>query len=337
MTMQGQPGSRDGQPRRAGRPARSAEEREAAKERRIPRSQEGRLKFRQGDPHALDVQIREARNYRHLITEKLAQLQAIVSDLDNPQDDPSASISDQESALKSFLWTTYQEHKHREHILATFLAIRRARLLAKLDAAAAALQVAADLLAPDDTLLAELQAAVEHQRQEAARQRPQKPRTSDQPDQAQEQPAQSAALVRVYGPDEASIQTQLDAIRTEREQNQAPAIDYRHIYGDSQAARDRLAEFESQAAEIRAAISPARGWYEEFYIEKVRLSREALKYLKKGQELPPGVELFEGVIYGPYLKYRWQEETGGPAYTIQMGITPEGSSQDEGGVPWPNL
>ena len=73
----------------------------------------------------------------------------------------------------------------------------------------------------------------------------------------------------------------------------------------------------------------------------MRLNRYALSFLKRGQELPPGIELFEGVVYGPYLKYRWQEETNGPQYTIQMGTVPEGEGSvpddDETSDPYPTL
>lgn len=330
-----------GDRRRPGRPRRTPEQQAAAQERRIPRSQKGRLKFRPGDPHALDVQIQEARNYRRLIAAKLAQLQAALSALDT-QEDPSAAISDQEAALKSFLWTTYQEHKHREHILATFLAIRRARLLAKLEAAGAALEMAADLLKPDNSLLQELHAAVEHQRQAAARQRQRTPK----PPQEEGQQSQAAALVRITGADEETVRAQLDAIQAERDQEEADdptsRIDQRHIYGDVNTARAHLAAFDRQIKTMRAAISPGVGWFEEFYIEKVQLTREARKYIMRGEKPPEDVPTFEGLIYGPYLKYRWQEMTGGPQYTIQMGLIPEGEGsaqgdEESGGAPWPNL
>ena len=57
-------------------------------------------------------------------------------------------------------------------------------------------------------------------------------------------------------------------------------------------------------------------------MEKVQLTREAKRYLSKGEKVPASVPLFEGVVYGPYLKYRWQEHSRGPAYTIQMGMIP---------------
>jgi hypothetical protein len=68
--MQPQP-SESRPPRRRGRPPKTPEQRRQEQERRIPPSFAGRLKFRPGDPHALDVQIKEARNYRALIREQI--------------------------------------------------------------------------------------------------------------------------------------------------------------------------------------------------------------------------------------------------------------------------
>src|SRR5579871_1780626 len=62
----------------------------------------------------------------------------------------------EENALRAFLWQRYQGHKHRDHILASFLAMRRRRLYARLQAARSALEIAKELLTPDDTILRDL-------------------------------------------------------------------------------------------------------------------------------------------------------------------------------------
>ena len=234
---------------RRGRPPRTAEAVAAAKERRIAPSRKGRLKFGPGDAHVLDMQLKEARNYRALITAKLDQLQVTLAALD-PNEDPSATISAQEVPLIKYLWTTYEEHKHRDHIVATFLAIRREHLYAKLEAIETALQMAVDLLAPDDRLLEELRAAVDHQQQVAARMRPsvlpvvQNQDENEDENQTEESdqpiPKPDAALVRVTGPDEETVRAQLALARSERERQVADLtdptqnIDHRHIYGDHQ-------------------------------------------------------------------------------------------------------
>ncbi|GCE15588.1 hypothetical protein KTT_54470 [Tengunoibacter tsumagoiensis] len=37
----------------------------------------------------------------------------------------------------------------------------------------------------------------------------------------------------------------------------------------------------------------------------------------------------EFTLYGPYLKYRWQEQSGGPQYSIQMGTVPDGEGRPQ--------
>jgi hypothetical protein len=284
------------------------------------------MKFRPGDEHTLDVQIREAKNYHALLAVQLEQLQATQAAL-NDLDDPGVMVSRQEHSLKAFLWQEYHDHKHRDHIAATFLAIRRQRLLARLQAAEAALQMAEDLITSDDRLLHDLRAAVEHQRQEAARRKGQpKTQPPTQESQADLKPQEKAA--------------------------RPPQIDARHIYGDLTRARAQLAAFDVQVQVMRAAISPAIGWFEEFYVVKTRFTAEAREYLKRDEPIPEGVPVEEEVYYGPYLKYRWQEATDGPMYTIQMSLIPDeeraaaehwaallgpilGAPQDE--EPWPDL
>jgi len=283
---------------RGGRPRRQAQER------RIEPSFKGRLTFRPGFPHALDDQLKEARNYRLLLKEQIDHLQVVLSELEQ-LDEPGAQISQEENALKAFLWDTYQDHKHRDHIVATFLAIRRKRLLERLQAAEAAIELARDFLAPDHRILQELQQAVEQARQ------PQ-PRGQKQDDEGEErQPF-------------------------ERQ------VNHRHIYGDAERTREQLTEFDAQVKHMRSTISSGIGWFEEFYVTKHRLSAEARAYMRKGKDVPEDVPMFEEVLYGPYLKYRWREEGSKRAaiYTMQLGLIPAEERvkpDDDQEVSWPAL
>ena len=108
----------------------------------------------------------------------------------------------------------------------------------------------------------------------------------------------------------------------------------------------QLAAFDEQVRLMRSAITSGNGWFETYFITKERISFEARQYLKRGEQVPEHVPLFEKVIYGPYLKYRWREEGSAkaPLYTIQMGLIPdEGGDDDEADEeerqtpPWPNL
>jgi len=277
--------------RKPGRPRRTEDERATAKERRIEPSYKGRLTFRPGDKHALDSQIKEARNYRALLVAQVEQLQLAQDELVT-LDDPGAFISREENVLKEFLWETYKDHKHRDHITATFLVIRRQRLLARLHAATDAIQIAADLLQPDETLLSDLRRAVEQQHQEAERR----------------------AL---------QARTQHPLPPAQKQEEEGPQINSRHIYGDLQKSRAQLARFEAQIGVMQAAISPAIGWFETYYVPKERYTAAAREYLKRNKPIPDDVPITEEVWYGPYLKYRWQEIGGGPMYTVQMSLIPE--------------
>ena len=254
-------------------------------ERRIKTSYKGRLTFRPGDKHVLDDQVKEARNYQLLLTEQISSLQALLAEVE-PLGEPSAQMSQEENALKAFLWETYRDHKHRDHIVATFLALRRKRLLERMQAAEVALELARDFLAPDHRILQELQQAIEQARQ------------------SQGQGAQK---------------------QDEEPQPLAHQVNHRHIYGDAERTRMQLAQFDALVKQMRSTITSGSGWFEEFFVTKQRISLAARAYMKEGKAIPEDVPFFEDVLYGPYLKYRWREEGSKRAamYTVQLGRIPD--------------
>jgi len=101
-------------------------------------------------------------------------------------------------------------------------------------------------------------------------------------------------------------------------------VTHRHIYGDGEQTRTQLAQFDVLVKQMRSTISSGIGWFEEFYVTKQRLSA-ARAYMKKGEDVPEDVAMFEDVLYGPYLKYRWREEGSKRAaiYTVQLGRIPD--------------
>jgi hypothetical protein len=308
------------QKRKRGRPRKSQAEREAEKERRIPLSFEGRMKFRPGDPHALNVEFREAQNLHTLIMEQIAQINGQLTGLVG-QGDPGAAISAEENALKAFLWQEYREHKHRDHIIAVFVAMRRRRLQSRLEAAHAALEIAADLLTPDDKILQELRRALHKEpAQEQATQQ-------EQPEGEGEEEAQQ-------GPGD--------------DRHRPPQITAKHIFGNAPVLRQQLAQFDERVKLIRGTISEGIGWFEEFYVEKWRANPEALAYVARHELVPEDVPLSVPYLCGPYLKYRWRESGYGPIYTISMGRIPDDelaaaeqwasiTQQDDDGEPWPDV
>lgn len=310
---------------RRGRPPRSQAQREQAKQRRIPKSGKGRLKFIPGLPHVMDGEIQEARRLREQLLEELTQISKSIAALDQA-DDPGQEIGAEERALKQFLWQTYRDHKHRDHIPAVFLSLRRRRLITRLRAARVALEMASDLLEPDERILDELRAAVDYQqRVETIIASMRKPK---------------AAALKVLGQDQDDIRVQLEAYEYQAREA-ASTIDHRHIYGDASDTKRQLERFDSQVRQMRGALTLGIGWFEQYYIYRIHLTREAKKYLARDEEIPPDVMKYEGMVYGPYLKYRWQE--GGPEYTVQMGRIPAEKWSDaqepeiEGDTPWPSL
>ena len=117
-------------------------------QRRIPESGEGRLRFQQGDPHALDVQLDEARNANAQLGVTAAQLPELLAALEEFQQVPTRLAAEDE-ALAAFLGEHYSDRKHVDHIRATLMIFRRKRALARLQAAESALRLAQKLLAPD--------------------------------------------------------------------------------------------------------------------------------------------------------------------------------------------
>jgi hypothetical protein len=88
--------------------------------RRIPASSVGRLRFQQGDPHALDVQLDEARNVNEQLAATAAQLSELLAALGEFQQLP-VRLAEEDEALARFLSEHYSDRKHVDHIRATLL------------------------------------------------------------------------------------------------------------------------------------------------------------------------------------------------------------------------
>lgn len=129
-------------------------------ESKIEPSIKGRLRFLPGDDHPLDVMIEEAQQLWEQVREELGNVVGALERLDR-LGDPGAALEAEDQALQHVIRGRYRDHKHRDHVVAVFLALYRKRLLARLAAAQTALEMAGELLAPDDTLRQSLQQALE--------------------------------------------------------------------------------------------------------------------------------------------------------------------------------
>ena len=134
------------------------------------------------------------------------------------------------------------------------------------------------------------------------------------------------------------------------------------LTGDAVRSRRQLSYFESHLSRIRQLLTTANGYFETYSIRKRALPsammalldavqlhkegqplpedlivttptdvQEALRSLKPGDPLPEEVqEVVQLAYWGPYLKYRWREDSAGPLYTIALGKISPAVSTDEG-------
>lgn len=165
-------------------------------ERKIAPSFKGRLLFRPGYPHPLDVMIEESEQLQAAVLAALGELVETLHRLEQGGD-PAAPLSTEDETLRRVIRERYVEHKHRDHIHATFMALRRKCLLARLQAAQAVLEMVKDLLAPEDSLLQDLLAALQ-----------------DDPKEADIEQAQLVGDARAMRARLARLDEQLQAIRT---------------------------------------------------------------------------------------------------------------------------
>ncbi len=143
--------------------------RQTRKDRKIPASQEGRLSWREGDPHPLDVMIEEAMQLQDQRNRALASVRQALSSTTNLLGDAEQLIQKDERADQRVkqLFQDQEAHKHLEHFIATFAVLRRKRDLARLQAANEALHLAAGLLIEvfhDDPFLEDLEEVMREDR-----------------------------------------------------------------------------------------------------------------------------------------------------------------------------
>ncbi len=117
---------------------RRSRSRQSRSERRIEPSGEGRISFRPGDKHPLDVQFKEARRAKEQLAEQLEHFTELLHAL-VPPEEIADRFEAEDEALRHYLVERYQDYFHVDHIEATFLWLRRRRAIARLQAAQAAL------------------------------------------------------------------------------------------------------------------------------------------------------------------------------------------------------
>lgn len=294
------------------------------RERRIDPIFEGRMSFKPGDPHPMDAQLEEAQRLREAITEQLAQVQGLVIELVELED-AGAAISREEQAITALLWKLYGNRKHRDHLVATFVAARRRRLLQRLQAAGAALEQAQAFLTADSTMLPLLQRTIaEAEAHAIALHSPPPPVPEPEEAGTEQNQADEEENSSDLGPTASTQPDQGEAEEKADERQNEQRRTLLHTAGggdDAVATRAALAAFEERARLMRNAIAEGRGSFEWYYVKRPRqYTPEAKEYVKREEPIPSDVQVYEEEDqppWGPYLRYRWWE--GKERYSIGLG------------------
>ena len=273
--------------------------------RRIERSEAGRITFRPGKKHPLDVQFQEAQEAKEQLEEQLALFEQDLQALAPLQELP-ARIEDEDEALRNFLSQRYADYFHQEHIESTFLWLRRRRAVARIQAARAALSLARDLLAPD-TFVDELQETL-----------------SEQPAEDIEVDQESLAGSAKTARDQlAHYEEQLQEIRAAISRGNGWIESFYvnktgfkpEIIKLAYAYWKEREEGTPVPADVLAAVHPE--------IAECIRQRKAIPLRLKEEATTEN-------SYGPYFKYRWREGNS-PIYTISLGRL---SERPEGMLPF---
>jgi hypothetical protein len=307
--------------------------------RRIEQIYEGRMSFQPGDSHPMDKQLDEAHRLRQEIIEQLAQVQQLVTELAE-LDDASVTISREEQAVKALLWDLYSSRKHRDHLLATFIAARRRRMLHRLRAASAALEQARAFLRADEAILPRLQRTIaDAQRAALALHGPPPPYPVAQEAEEQQDQIDDGEREAVEDQEAPGGSEQPEEAADEHQEARRSLLEVSGGGDDAGETRAQLAAFDERVRAMRSAITNGRGWFEWFFIPKRKKGRqvtpEALEYLQRGEQVPEDIIQYyvdEGEKkqkedderpYGPYLRYRWYEGGGRRRpiqYSLGMGL-----------------
>ena len=263
-----------------------------------PRSSgEGRLRFQQGDPHALDVQLDEARNLNAQLLTTAAQLPELLAALEEFQQVPTR-LAEEDEALAAFLREHYSDRKHVDHIRATLLIFRRKRALARLQAAESALRLAQELLAPDP-LIPRLVELLQAGPGPVARAEIDREQLTGSPRHLDEQITQVKDRLREIQAALGQGNGWIDIQYVRRERVRPIVVQY--IIALNKQREDGT----PVPAELEREIDP-----------------ELAAVIQARQEIPERMAplVYETVSYGPYPFFRWREGRG-PIYAVSLADT----------------
>ncbi len=301
--------------------------RKEAGERRIDFSQRGRVYWRPGEAHPLDALAEDVAQLRQHLTQQLQHLriaatraqQRIQTFLETTSaSDPRAFFSGLDRAAHQELTRRFLDRKHFYHLRLAFSRQRYKRLLGKMQAIQAALDLATALFEDEAALLT----PPDIQEEEST--------PAAEPPPLPERPAEDLdkETRRLQG-----IHEPLTALT-----------------GSTEQARQLLTAFEAKLPELRQLLASGQGWFEVFYVPKRTYKATVVAYAKalkawreRQRPIPPEIEqalhpevarllqlgatsfpsslrdeVYDVMNVGPYVKYRWTEAKR--TYTISLGL-----------------
>jgi hypothetical protein len=298
--------------------------------RKIEKSETGRVYWKPGKAHPLDVLYEEVDQIKAqlpgLLEELLSTAQQTTIRLNGmleaarESNDLAALFSEADRQAHHLIVDRFHNRKHYDHLHAAFTLQRYKRLIGRLKTIQAALNLASDLLGAEETLSQEFLTTWRNSQQEEPQE--------EEPKEAQPETQLTIEEMRLQGLDE-------------------PLAD---IVSSVDQSRQFLRNFEAHLPELRRQLSRGQGWIEVFYVPKRHYKPEVIAYAKalralqrKKIPIPPEVEqavhlevkrliqagaekfplelreeVYDITKVGPYAKYRWVED--GQTYTISLGL-----------------
>ena len=288
-------------------------------ERKIGVSKTGRVLWRPGKPHPLDILFDEAQTLRkdlpgHL-EELLTSVQSLQSrlhtllEMEQQFADPAAPLSAADHAAFRAVSERFYNRKHLSHLEAVFAVVRRKRLAGRLQAIRAALDLASGLLAEEDSLSQEfLQALQQAQSTSVLPEQELMPFVDEGVPDVEEEELDDASVVPfLSGESDSDMNTDerveqlpqrvypLLSKEEERVLNLSESLT--PLVTSVQESRALLRAFEARLPDLRAQLAAGNGWFDVFYVNKRRLKEEVKVFLyalrreqKRGKPVPKAVE-----------------------------------------------
>ncbi|GCF10875.1 hypothetical protein [Dictyobacter arantiisoli] len=326
--------------------------------RKIEESRTGRVWWKPGEPHPLDALDEELTTLRDQLP---AEIEALLLAAHQTQqhlealqqieqaDDPTEAFTAADHLAARAVIERFHNRKHEHHLRTIFAIQRRKRLMGRLQAIRAALDLANGLLSEDETLSEEFLTTWREKTVEPMEPEPEpgvelelertvEPEPEPEPEPAEPEPEPEGT-------------EEIQGVVLSREELRVQHLDepLTPLVGSVEQSRQLLRAFEAQLPALRSGLVAGNGWIEIFYVPKRHYKKEVIAYgsawahhLEHGRPLSPEVEqaidprvaacirqnspfpkelrdlVYDITRVGPYAKYRWREHKR--IYTVSLGL-----------------